>query len=283
MKNRTFNIIVLSFLLMMFGLIAIERTSNETFLKIQNYTVSVDGGPDFVYRNITNLNAYYVARYTSTNYQYISAIEVTDSRHTITSTDVSQSSMNYNYLVSEGITVTNTCAIVAITMLLNYYEDNNLLITFNNGNTSTDWFIRTMNIALANDLTTATEGTYLVDIDNIIPLVLNSLQLTTAMHGDNEYCNIYSKIQSNIGEVVPALFHIPDHSTLAKGYMQYKVTVNERYWSWFTWKWRQVDKIEEVLIINEGWYNYGYSYYPVDLISDGLLNTGPYCMTEIIQ
>jgi len=103
------------------------------------------------------------------------------------------------------------------------------------------------------------------------------------MHGDNEYCNIYSKIQSNIGEVVPALFHIPDHSTLAKGSMQYKVTVNERYWSWFTWKWRQVDKIEEVLIINEGWYNYGYSYYPVDLISDGLLNTGPYCMTEIIQ
>jgi len=282
LKISTVNKIVLGLFILFCSVFAIDRTLESSNYRLLESNVSSEGGTDYMFRSLSSLEDYYEDKYTSTSYKYIDSSEVSDSRESIYVADVSQSSMNSYYLAEESIQVTNTCAIVAISSLINYYEDQNLLDSYNNGNSVGEWFVRTMNIALANNLTTATSGTTLSKVDNIITFVLNSLQLNTTLSGDNEYANIYSKIQSNIGEDVPALFHIPLHSTLARGYLQYEVTVSEKYWSWFTYKWREVDIIEKVLIINEGWYNSGYSYYPVELISDGFLNTGPYCMTEII-
>ncbi len=282
MKKSTVNKIALALFVVICSVFVVDGVLNLSSHNELKSTLSSEGGTDYMFRSLTYLEDYYEAKYTSINYEYIESSEVSNSRESIYVPNVSQSSMNAYYLAEESIQVTGTCAIVAIAMFLNYYEDHDLFDEYNNENSVSDWFVNTMIIGLANNLTTATAGTTLSNIDNIITLVLASLQLNTSLRGDNEYANIYSKIQSNIDEEVPALFHIPSHSTLARGYLQYEVTVNERYWSWFKYKWRQVDIIEEVLIINDGWYNYGYSYYPEELISDGILNTGPYCMTEII-
>lgn len=121
-----------------------------------------------------------------------------------------------------------------------------------------------MDIALANDLTTRDNGTLVTNVDNIITKVFNSMDIQ--LKGNNDYYYIKSSIRSIVTNDRPFILHIPSHSTVAKGYVTYEVKYQEKYWSWFKYKWRTVTKIEEFAVISEGWGHSTPRYYDIELI-----------------
>ena len=92
--------------------------------------------------------------------------------------------------------------------------------------------------------------------------------LNVKLKGNNDYYYIKSSIRSIYKDDYPIILHIPFHSMVAKGIAKYEVTVKERYWSIYKYKWRTVTKTVEFAVVSEGWgwiYN---AYYDVSLIDD---------------
>jgi len=281
--KKNIALIVLATILCVGGVFYFSNQNIRSNDESSTNMVSSSGGSDEIILSPYLIDDYLEDKYTSDSYEYISTAYVSGSTDSVYVGNASQTTLNTAYFNETGIQITGTCANVAVALLINYYEDNDLLDGNTTSRSVTEWFILTFTLAYSHGLTTLTGGTYLNEIDNIITVVLDSLVLDTDLYGDNEYANIYSKIKSNITADEPALFHMEGHSTVARGYTQYNVTVNERYWSWFQYKWREITITEDFLMLSEGWRSSGTSYYDVDLISDGALNTGPDCMSEIIE
>ncbi len=248
---------------------------------------SIDKENDFIIQGSTDdllyeseIEEYLKEKFTSSSYKYVSSSEKSGSRKVLTGVkNPRQGYLNAHYESERDITINNTCSIVAISILLDYYNQNGKLGKVYDLDIE-DWFVKTMDIALANKLTTKRDGTYLSDIDNILDLVFASMNIK--LYGNNDYYYLYDTIKESVKAKVPVLFHIPNHSTVAQGYVTYNVKVKERYWTWFQYKWRTVTKSVNFVIVSEGWGR-SESYFETSLIADKFPNFGPYAITKVTK
>lgn len=282
---------ILTMIFVMLLAVLLFSSNIKSNAKEDNYIVkasnSFDEENDYVFHGSTDDLLYeseieecLKKKFTSTSYKYISYSEKSGSRKVLTGVEnPSQSSLNLHYQKERGLRVNNTCSIVAVAILMDYYNQKGKLGEKYDISLE-DWFVKTMDIALANDLTTVIDGTYLSDIDNIVSSVFNSMKVK--LYGNNDYYYLYDTIKESVKDGVPVLFHIPNHSTVAIGHVTYNVQVKERYWSWFQYKWRTVTKSVNFVIVNEGWGR-SESYFETSLIADKFPNFGPYAITKVTK
>ena len=282
---------ILTMIFVMLSAVLLFSSSIKSNVREDKYIVkasnSIDEENDFIIQgsiddllNESEIEEYLKEKFTSSSYQFVSYGEKSGSRKVLTGVEnPSQTYLNRYYQIERGLRVNGTCSIVAISILLDYYNQNGKLGKVYDLDIE-DWFVKTMDIALANDLTTVDDGTYLSDIDNILDLVFASMNIK--LYGNNDYYYLYDTIKESVKAKVPVLFHIPNHSTVAQGYVTYNVKVKERYWTWFQYKWRTVTKSVNFVIVSEGWGR-SESYFETSLIADKFPNFGPYAITKVTK
>lgn len=274
MRKSLLMFIIMSFSILFFS--SPQEVFSSGHVVRQTEEFNVTGGSEYIIVE-NDIEDYLRDKFTSTDYEYVSMKKKTSSVLTGVE-NASQYALNSAYYKQRDLEVTGTCANVAVAILIDYYNRSGKLGRRYNL-TIEDWFIKTMDIGLANNLTTPTDGTYISKVDQIVTKVLNSVN--EDFSGNNDYYYIKASIRSVSKDKAPIILHIPGHSTVAKGYVTYEVKVNERYWSWFSYKWRTVTKTVEFAVISEGWGWTQNAYYDMELINDSFPNFGPYAMTKI--
>lgn len=269
--RKLFMLLVFVFLIIIHIDIKVNAETNE------NHLTKI-GGVEYILSEI-QIENYLKQKYNTSDTKFESATRKNE--YVLSGVkNASQYSLNKIYKRERDIDVEGTCSIVAISILLDYYNRQGKLGEVYNLSIE-DWFVKTMDIALANDLTTRDNGTLVTNVDNIITKVFNSMDIQ--LKGNNDYYYIKSSIRSIVTNDRPFILHIPSHSTVAKGYVTYEVKYQEKYWSWFKYKWRTVTKIEEFAVISEGWGHSTPRYYDIELIDDVFPNLGDYVMTKIVK
>lgn len=82
---------------------------------------------------------------------------------------------------------------------------------------------------------------------------------------DNDYFGLYDHMKTEIDAKRPVIFSIPNHSTVCKGYAEYKVEYSYRNWQQ---KWVKKTATEKFFVVDDGWGSSFYRYFPNSLAQD---------------
>lgn len=164
----------------------------------------------------------------------------------------SQRDLNVEYNRHSTNRINDTCTIVAVTTMLDYYG--NFLNEFELDDTE-DCFRNVYDACLEKGLTTINEGTPKTNTGWCLKTGFEDYNSTRGVAAD--WWNPIGDINNAVSANYPIIFDLTDHSIVICGKVEYQVVYEYTYWSGFLWWGSNVTetetKVEEFAIVCEGW------------------------------
>ena len=183
----------------------------------------------------------------------------------IMSENLDQNDLNEKYFLSYKKYITNTCSVVATTIIMRDFNGKSGVNT--NNESEQQIFNRSMDTALSNGYNDHTNGMEVGNLPKLMTKMFN--YYGSSLKGKGGSSKVYSTLKEEIMNGRVAKFGVPGHATVCVGYLTAEYTYTKT--SGILW-WKSTKTVtEEVdyLIINDGWAtDYDYSLYPVSCISD---------------
>lgn len=204
--------------------------------------------------------AFLEKEYTASNKRYVSSnrsliSDILDTKN------LSQSALNDYYYAKKQQRPNGTCSVVAVTSVIEYCS--RVLNAFDIESTIEETYVNILDTGIKKGHTSLTSGTSQGTIDNLLE---DAFKLYGCNYkADNDYFGLYDHMKTEIDAKRPVIFSIPNHSTVCKGYAEYKVEYSYRNWQQ---KWIKKTATEKFFVVDDGWGSSFYRYFPNSLAQD---------------
>ena len=164
----------------------------------------------------------------------------------------SQQILNWRYNLENNAEINNTCTIVAVTEMLDYFG--NFLNEFELEST-TETFTRVFNSCIESNLTSIDQGTNKGNVGHCLRTGFQEYESTRSCASD--WWNPQGDINNAVGQNVPIMLDLTNHSVVVSGKVTYTVEYEYTHSTGILW-WKKdvtetIIRDEDFAIVCEGW------------------------------